>query len=756
LHLSQIFCGRRAAITDIIGKYQKENYILLGVHGESGMGKTVLATQLSNKLLPRFPDAQFYIDLKTHSKNPVSVADAMAQVIWSYRPMAKLPTHPDELAALYFSVLRDQRAIIMLDNADATKAKSLIPPKNCILLTISHQPLAIPKLYNRKIDIFPSEEARELLKEVSPRAEFWVNEISKLCDYLPLAIVIVGRFLNKTNQLDPTVFLEKLRGLRDVGRKPGEKGIEHVGLSMVLAIVTKFLSEQTAIVWRKLLVFPGTFSAKAVEAVCDDLNSNHLTHLESFNLVSHNYDSDRYFLHEMVREYLVTVVNKLEQGTSYPKHATYFLTVLNTAKDMYQQDDNGVRAALHLLDMEWGNIQAAFAWSEKMIGKDGTATKMCSAYLETGYDLFKYRLRPANRIKWLEIALKASRIVQDTEAENSHLLNLGLENSSQGSFPQALDYLQQALELAKKLNKKSDEGVVLRQMGIAHAATGNIPRALEFHQQEMELARSRGDKTDEGKALMSLGHVYKISNDIPHALEFFQRCLLIAQESGEKRMEGQALKDMADTRLATENDLAPILDLYAKALSVFQSTKDKHGEALILKSMGQAEMKMNNNHKAAEFFEKAIAVFRKARDMRNEGLALHHLGLVHEAERKLPSAIEVYNKALELLQRSGDKKEMLVTLEHLGKVYKESVENDRAIKAYERGLVLAKELMDRSFEGKLNWHMSQVLEISGNRPKAVKYAELAAKCLESAKDSVLKDEVKKKLEEMKTQKELGK
>lgn len=748
LHLSQVFTGRRSAIADIVGKYQKEDCTLLGIHGESGMGKTVLATQLANKLLPRYPDAQFYIDLKAYSKHPVSMADAMAQVIWSYRPTAKLPTHPDELAALYFSVLRDQRAIILLDNADATKAKALIPPKTCLLLVISRQPLVIPKLYNRKIDVFPSEEARELLKEISPRTEFWVNEISKLGDHLPLAIVIVGKFLNKTSQLDPTVFLEKLRALRDAGHKPGEKGIEHLGLSMVLNMVSKFLSEQTAVVWRKLLVFPGTFSGKAVEAVCDDTKNNHLQYLEAFGLVNHNYDSDRYFLHEMVREYLENHANKVEQTACFPKHATYFLTVLGTANEMFQQDEKGVKAALHLLDMEWGNIQGAYSWAEKMMGKDGTATKMCSSYLETGYDLFKHRLRPATRIKWLETALKASRITQDTEAENSHLLNLGLENSSQGTYPQALEYFQQALDLAKKLNKRSDEGDVLRHMGIAHAATGNIPRALECHQQELELARGRGDKADEGRALMSVGRTYKMSNDMPHATEFFQRALLVAQEAGDKRMEGQGLKELADTRLATENDLGPIIDLYSKALAIFQSIKDRHGEALILRSMGQAEMKMKKHHQAIEFFEKAIAIFRKTRDLRNEGLALDCLGLAHEADRKLPMAIDCFNKALEQLQKTQDKKDMLVTLDHLGKVYKESVEMDRAIKTYERGLVLAKESMDRPVEGRLNWNLSLVLEITGDRPKAIRHAEQALKFLDN-KDAALTGEIQKKLEEWK-------
>lgn len=749
LNLAQTFVGRRSAIADIAGKYYKEEVTLLGIHGESGVGKTVLATQIASKLAPRYPDAQFYIDLKTYSKHPVSTAEAMAQIIWAYRPTARLPANPDDLAAMYLSVLRDQRAIILLDNADNAKARALVPPKTCLFLAISRGPLSVPRMYSRKIDVLPPEESRELMKELAPRAEFWINEIGKICDNLPLAFSIIGKFLAKTVQLDPAVFVEKLRVLREAEKEHGTKSGQ-AGLTVTLSLVSKFLNEQTALIWNKLQVFPGTFSGKAVEAICNDPNALHLGHLVAIGLVEHNPESDRYFLHEMVREYLENHMNKVEYTAALSKHASYFLTVLSAANDFYKQGDEGVKKALNLFDKEWGNIQAGYAWAERFLGKDGTATKLCSSYVETGYDLLKMRQRPNVRLKWLESALKASKITLDTEAEMSHLLNTGLEHSSQGGHAQSIDFFQQALELAKKLNNKGDEGAALRHLGIAYSATGDTERALEFHQKELDLARSRGDKEDEGKALASMGNTHKRAGNFSQAIEFFQQWLTIVQGAEDKRTEGQALKVLADTRMETENETVPILDLYLKAIHIFQTIKDRHAEAVVLRSMGNAYLKANNFSSAAETFEKALVVFRKSRDLRNEGLVLHGIGMVHRAEKKPHQAIELYLKALALFQKTMDKRDQLTTLHQLARAYRESVEMDKAVKAYEQGLALAREFLERNVEGQMLWEMSQVLDILGDKPKAISQAEAAIKHLETAKDPELEN-VKKKIEEWKAQ-----
>ena len=69
-----------------------------GLQGMGGVGKTALALVLAERLKPRYPDAQFYLDLKGADKQPLSVAAALTHVIRAYHPTAQLPESEAEFA----------------------------------------------------------------------------------------------------------------------------------------------------------------------------------------------------------------------------------------------------------------------------------------------------------------------------------------------------------------------------------------------------------------------------------------------------------------------------------------------------------------------------------------------------------------------------------------------------------------------------------------------------------------------------------
>ena len=62
--------------------------------------QTALALVLADRLAPRYPDAQFYLDLRGTSAEPLTAADAMAHVVRAYHPAARLPESEAELATV--------------------------------------------------------------------------------------------------------------------------------------------------------------------------------------------------------------------------------------------------------------------------------------------------------------------------------------------------------------------------------------------------------------------------------------------------------------------------------------------------------------------------------------------------------------------------------------------------------------------------------------------------------------------------------
>jgi len=104
------FTGREEELKELMAALEQGGVTISGVQGMGGVGKTALVLKLAEQLTPRYPDAQFYLDLKGADRQPLKVAEALSHVIRAYHPTAKLPESEAELRAMYQSVLHGQRA----------------------------------------------------------------------------------------------------------------------------------------------------------------------------------------------------------------------------------------------------------------------------------------------------------------------------------------------------------------------------------------------------------------------------------------------------------------------------------------------------------------------------------------------------------------------------------------------------------------------------------------------------------------------
>jgi len=103
---------------------------IVGLFGMGGSARTVLALKMREELTPRYPDAQFYLDLKGTGKqalSPVEVDDAHNPCV---RTRHLSPLIVADLEGKYRSVLNERRAILFLDNtAGREQIQNVIPPE---------------------------------------------------------------------------------------------------------------------------------------------------------------------------------------------------------------------------------------------------------------------------------------------------------------------------------------------------------------------------------------------------------------------------------------------------------------------------------------------------------------------------------------------------------------------------------------------------------------------------------------------------
>ncbi|WP_424534079.1 AAA family ATPase [Sphaerisporangium viridialbum] len=141
------------------------------VTGAAGLGKTTFAVRAAHMLRPSFPDGMFFVDLFGMSAQPLTVDDALMQLLRALgtadRPM---PPDPLERASLYRSLLRERRVLVVLDNAGSEEqVRPLLPgggPSRA-LVTSRRLLAGLEGVHRLSLGPLPPVEAAELLTGIS-------------------------------------------------------------------------------------------------------------------------------------------------------------------------------------------------------------------------------------------------------------------------------------------------------------------------------------------------------------------------------------------------------------------------------------------------------------------------------------------------------------------------------------------------------------------------------------------------------------
>jgi tetratricopeptide (TPR) repeat protein len=205
------FTGREAEITELLAALENASLTISGLQGMGGVGKTALALKLAEKIKVRYPDGQFYLDLLGVGPQPLTPAQAMAHVIHAYHPGGRLPESEAELRGIYLSVLHNQRALLLMDNAkDEKQVEPLIPPAGCRLIVTSRQSFTLPGIFAKNLDCLPPTDACNLLLAIAPRIGELAGEIARLCGYLPFALRLAARVIAERRNIKPADYMRQL------------------------------------------------------------------------------------------------------------------------------------------------------------------------------------------------------------------------------------------------------------------------------------------------------------------------------------------------------------------------------------------------------------------------------------------------------------------------------------------------------------------------------------------------------------------
>ena len=721
------FTGRLKDLTDLVEKVRFNGTHVLGFFGMGGIGKTVLALKLAEELIPRYPDAQFFVDLRGTSRQPLSAHDVMAQVIRAYDPVTPLPAPGAELEGKYRSVLNERRAIIFLDNAsDREQIVPLILHEGCILIVTSRHCFALPGLIEKHVDVLPPEEACEFLLTIAPRLENRADEMARLCGCLPLALREAANMLVEHRDLSVDNFVRRM------SETHGRRALVTDSVAPSYAALSPELQKM----WRLLSVFPGGFDGEDAAAIWN-INpaaaQDFLSVLLACSMLQWSDSRSPYRLHDLLRLWALAHCTDEERTWVQKSLAEFGATVMASVNEMYIQGGESLRQGLALFDAKRPNIEEGWGWASSHAEQDERADQLCVRYPVVGRDVLDVRQAPQERIRWLQAPLAAARRLKDKYAETSLLHAAGTAYCHMGEIQHAIEYQMLALTSAREIGDRKLEEQAMRGLGLAYCRKGEYPHALEYHEKALALAREINDRRGVSECLREFAGDHNAMGVSKRAIELGEEAFLLARETGDRCSEAGCLGDLA-VAYAAMGDPKRAVDTGSKGLLIARELGILRTEAWIFSILGRSYADLGDVRRALECHEAHLRIARAASDQEGIGDALGNLGNVLVRSGDVRRALECYQELLNIVRAMGDRRGEAMVLGNIGKARARLGETRVAIECHSEQLQIAREIGDRRTEGSALWSTSLALDKLGDRLQAITHAEAARKIFEDSGD----------------------
>ncbi|HEX2025524.1 MAG TPA: AAA family ATPase, partial [Actinomycetota bacterium] len=526
------FIGRDRELAEVGQLLDRARLVTLT--GPGGTGKTRLALGVAARLLDRFPDGVFVVDLSAVT-DPAVVPSAIATVLGVREDPAQ-----DRVSTLA-DHLRHRELLLVLDNmeqvaeAAETVDRLLDAAPGLRILATSRVPLRLSDEHEFRVDPLPlprGDGAQELEavgscesvmlfleRAAAVRRGFQLTEdnagpvaaIVERVDGLPLAIELAA---SRVRALSPDVLLERLDqrlpllrgGARDLPARQQT-------LRDTIRWSHDLLEPAEQRLFARLATFSGGFDLESAEAVCGPgLDLDVLDGTES--LVDHSLlrardgrrGGVRFRMLETIREFAAErLAESGDAGEVRRRHAEHFLALAEAAEPRLLID----RAWLDRLEEEHDNLRAALRWSIES-GEAEPGLRIAGAL----WRFWQVRSHLREGIQWTERLLALPAAAQRTAARARAL-------GAQGSLiyytvwdarPVRQAY-EESLAISRELGDQRSVAEAAYNLAFAHLLEGDLPGAKALLQESRDLFESLDEPLRLAHATAGLAQILSEEGD---------------------------------------------------------------------------------------------------------------------------------------------------------------------------------------------------------------------------------------------------
>jgi predicted ATPase/DNA-binding CsgD family transcriptional regulator len=584
------FVGREKELAEV--KRLLADTRLLTLTGSGGCGKTRLALAAASELVEGFEERVWFVELA-----PLADRSLVPQAVASTLGVREQPGRsPTETLSDY---LGSKKVLLILDNCEhlieacAELAETLLRscPELRILAT-SREALGIAGEISWSVPSLTLPDLRRLLdveslshyesarlfveRAAAVKPTFTLTEqnapaVARVCyrlDGIPLAIELAAV---RTKVLSVEEISDRLDGSFGLLASVGRTAIpRHRTLHATMDWSHELLPEQERILVRRLSVFAGGFTLKAVESVCvwEDLQGGDvldlLSHLvnKSLVVVAEQDSETRYHLLEAVRQYGWEKLSESgEEGQLREQHARYYLALAEEAEPELKGE--GQVAWLERLEREHDNLQVAMRLLLGQ-GESEEASRLGWAlWLFWGirgyYDEGRRSMEQALSVEG-SVAMPASARAKALYVE-------GMMENYQGDHLSAEVLLEESVSLFRELDDKLGTAYALSNAGFAALGQGQPQKAITLTEEAVDLFLEVDEKWGAAIELGFLAVAWRDQGDHERAKRLAERGLTLSREVGERQAISVALNTLA-TLAQAERDHERARELFEEGLTV--------------------------------------------------------------------------------------------------------------------------------------------------------------------------------------------
>lgn len=590
--------------------------VISAIDGMAGIGRTALSVHAGHRLAAQFPDGQLFVDLHGFAQGlqPRTAMEVLGDVLRTLGVSPQqIPHDQAARAALYRDRLAGKRILLVLDNASSEhQVRPLLPGHpGCLVMVTSRRRLkALDEARVLSLDVLSVRDAIKLLCTISGPGRIladdpYLEEIARLCGYLPLALRIAAALLRHRPSWTLARLACKLRDARPAlaGFSDGDRD-----LAAVFDLSYTALPDDQQRLFRCLALHPGpdidSYAAATLLDTDPDTAESLLQHLVDHNLLTES-SPGRYRMHDLIRAHAHVLADSdpaSERDAALRRLLDYYLHTGHAAAMLLLP----TRQALVLEPPRPGAVvltptddQAARAWFEvEHAALTGVIVQAAAAGLDQYVTQLPWIMTDylAWRGHWHELerahhdALEAARRLGDVSAQARAHGGAARAASRLGETDRAHFHLRRAMELYEGLADRNGLARIHRALGNVREVEGNLNEALEHGERALELFRALSDRAGEASALGQVGWYSALLGDHRQALAY---C--------------------------------------TQALAAYEGLGDKNATAGIWDTIGYAHHHLGNHPEAIAWYEKSIDVFRELGDRYYESDVLTHLGDTYQA-----------------------------------------------------------------------------------------------------------------------------